>query len=97
MRLVGAGLGLFGFRAIPFVGRDAERDVLWSCLDRVHRDQRPMIVTIHGVAGVGKSRLAQWITQRADELGWAEVLQATHGVFDNPGDGLPSMLVRALR
>jgi eukaryotic-like serine/threonine-protein kinase len=97
IRLVGAGLDLFELRPVPFVGRDSERDLLWSVLGQVQGEQHPRLVTIHGSAGIGKSRLAQWVAQRADELGCAELLVATHDAFANGADGIPRMLARALR
>src|SRR5690606_30475885 len=39
MRLVGAGLGLYGLRAIPIVDREAERDALWSALHEARANE----------------------------------------------------------
>ena len=97
VRLVGAGLQLFGLRTVPFVGRDRERDLLWQDLRSVAQEKRPRLVLLQGAAGVGKSRLAQWLTWRSDELGWAEIMTATHSAFPTGVDGLPHMLAQALR
>ncbi|HYN22990.1 MAG TPA: serine/threonine-protein kinase, partial [Thermoanaerobaculia bacterium] len=65
MKLVGAGLGLYGLRSIPLVGRRAERDVLWQTLAEVHSEQRVRFVLLRGAAGNGKTRLAEGIAERA--------------------------------
>jgi class 3 adenylate cyclase/tetratricopeptide (TPR) repeat protein len=41
----------------PFVGREAELDLLENTLSRTVRDKRPHVFTIYGEPGVGKSRL----------------------------------------
>jgi class 3 adenylate cyclase/tetratricopeptide (TPR) repeat protein len=41
----------------PFVGREAELDLLENTLARTVRDKRPHVFTIYGEPGVGKSRL----------------------------------------
>ena len=97
MKLVGAGLGLFGLRAVPLVGRGAERDELWRALYEVDAREEARIVLLRGTAGVGKSRLVEWICQRAHELGSATILKATHSPTPSPADGLPRMLARHLR
>ncbi len=97
IKLVGAGLGLYGLRAIPLLGRRAERDALWRALARVHAERRAGLVLLHGPAGNGKTHLAEWLAERAHEVGGATVLRAYHG--PNPGaeDGLPRMMARHLR
>src|SRR6185295_8678038 len=97
IKLVGAGLGLYGLRAIPLLGRRAERDALWQALSRVHSERRAGLVLLHGPAGNGKTHLAEWLAERAHEVGGAIVLRAYHG--PNPGaeDGLPRMMARHLR
>jgi serine/threonine protein kinase/tetratricopeptide (TPR) repeat protein len=97
MQLVGAGLGLYGLRSIPLVGRRAERDALWRALAEVHAAQRVRLVLLRGAAGNGKTRLAEWIAERAHEVGGATVLRASHGPSPGPGDGLPRMMARHLR
>ena len=97
MKLVGAGLGLYGLRSIPLVGRGAERDLLWSALQEVHESQQVRLVLLRGAAGNGKTRLAEWIAQRAHEVGGATVLRASHGPSPGAGDGLPRMMARHLR
>lgn len=88
MRLVGAGLGLWGLRPIPLVGRESERDVLWNALREVHKNRRPRGVVLRGAAGTGKSRLAEWLGERAVELGAAHIAWGTHDVLGTPQDGL---------
>jgi serine/threonine protein kinase/tetratricopeptide (TPR) repeat protein len=97
MQLVGAGLGLYGLRSIPLVGRRAEREALWQALARVHAEQRVQLVLLRGAAGNGKTRLAEWIAERAHEVGGATVLRASHGPSPGAGDGLARMMARHLR
>ncbi len=91
------GLRLFGLRSLPIVGRLAERDALWGALHRVHDEARPLLVTVHGEAGIGKSRLVEWLAERAHELGAATLLRAEHGPVPGDGDGLRAMLRRHFR
>lgn len=93
--LVSAGLGLWGLRAIPLVGREAERDALWDALRQVQ--DGPRVIALTGPPGVGKSRLAAWVGRRAVELGVATALVATHGAGEEPGSGLVAMLGRHFR
>ena len=90
----GAGLELFSLRKIPFVDRDAERDRLWEYLQAVDRTGEPTAVLLEGPVGCGKSRLAEWLTRRAHELGAVEVLRATHSEAGGPRDGIGPMLSR---
>ena len=91
------GLGLYGLRAMPFVGRNRERTRLWELLAAMLRDRKPRAVVLRGPAGVGKSRLAEWLTQRTHEVGAAATFKATHAPLPSPLDGLPGLLARALR
>jgi eukaryotic-like serine/threonine-protein kinase len=95
--LFGAGLGLYGLRAVPFVDRIPERDRIWQMLREVCESGRSNGFLITGAAGVGKSELARWMSRRADELGVARVLRATHSRVEVPSDGLEAMLSRFLR
>jgi serine/threonine protein kinase len=71
--LEGRGLGLFGLQDPPLVGRQDERNRLWEELVE-HEGFR--VVALRGGAGVGKSRLAAWLCERAHEVGVAEVFRA---------------------
>ncbi len=97
IKLIGAGLGLYGLRSIPLLGRQAERDALWSKLEKVHDEGQVRLVALRGVAGTGKTRLAEWIAERAHEVGGAIVLRAYHGPNPTADDGLPRMMARHLR
>ena len=97
VRLLGAGLGLWGVRGIPFVGRDAERDALWAALAAVRRTGSARAVIVRGDTGVGKTRLARWLGARAAEVGAATVLHATHSEEGSSRDGLARMAERHLR
>jgi len=91
------GLHLFGLRSVPMIGREAERDRLWAQLLEVCRDERPSAVILSGPAGCGKSRLAEWLCERAHEVGAAGVMRALHTPHGGPSHGLSAMLARALR
>jgi tetratricopeptide (TPR) repeat protein len=97
VRLLGAGLGLYGVRPVPMVGRTAERDALWRALRAVSEDRTTRVVVVHGLAGHGKSRVVEWIAQRADEVGGAAVLRAVHGPIAGPHDGLAGLAASLLQ
>jgi len=96
LALIGAGLSLYGVRAIPLAGRRAERDQLWAALAATVHDGRASLVHVRGTSGVGKTRLAQWLGYRAHELGIADVLVARHGPERGALDGLRPAFVRHL-
>ena len=93
-RLLGAGLGLFGLREPPLIGREAERDLMWEALRQVKATQGARAVLLRGASGVGKSRLARWFAARAHELGAAKVMQARHSPMRSPLDGVAPMIAR---
>ncbi|QDG50577.1 hypothetical protein FIV42_07465 [Persicimonas caeni] len=88
------GMNLFGLRKLPFVDRVDERRCLWEALRQAAGQQRPQAVLVHGAAGCGKSRLIDWLAERAHETGAAEPIQVTHSRPSAPADGLASALVR---
>jgi eukaryotic-like serine/threonine-protein kinase len=90
--LLGAGLGLYGLRQIPLVDRDQERDLVWQALQAVHEGLGSRVVVIRGPAGIGKTRLAEWLVERAAEVGAAVALRAGHGPGGGPLDGLPGLI-----
>lgn len=95
--LAGAGLGLFGLRPVPIVGRDAERTQLWDALRRVHRTGKPQGAMISGAPGSGKSRLVEWLTERSGEVGGAIDFRATHTESHGGSEGLVPMMARFTR
>jgi tetratricopeptide (TPR) repeat protein len=97
VRLLDVGLGLYGLRAIPLIGREAERDRLWGALREVDHHRHCRGVVLRGPSGFGKSRLAEWLCIRAQETGAATVLRAVHGPTPGPAHGVGPMLGRHLR
>ena len=93
----GAGLGLVGMRRLPLVGRVPERDALWAALRAVGDSGRARVVALAGGAGFGKSRLAEWLSERAHEVGAANYLKALHAPTPGPAHGLGPMLGRQFR
>ncbi len=67
------GLGLVGLREGPLLGREAEQEALWDLLGA----DAASVVIIRGLSGVGKSRMAAWLCQRAREVGRA-VARSAH-------------------
>ena len=97
LQLFGAGLALYGLRRPHMVGRIAERDALWSALAEVVSSRRAGAVVLRGAAGTGKSRLAQWLCERAHELGATTALKSVSSVGGGPMDGLAQMVTRHLK
>jgi serine/threonine protein kinase/tetratricopeptide (TPR) repeat protein len=97
VQLVGAGLSLYGLRAVQLVDRDEERDLLWSELAEVVRSGRARVVLLHGPAGTGKSRLVEWLVKRANEVGAARWSKATFGAEQAPGQALQEMALAEWR
>ena len=89
-RLAGVGLGLWSLRHIPLVGHEALRDRLWEQLGEARRGTR--LVVLRGDVGVGKRRVARWLSERAHALGAAHVLAAV--LADK--FALPEMLASSL-
>ncbi len=96
MRLVGAGLGLFGLRRLPVVGREAAQRGLWESALDLDRGAGG-IVLLQGPAGCGKTSLARWLGERLHELGVADVVEGVHGQRAAAADGLGPALGRWLR
>jgi serine/threonine protein kinase/tetratricopeptide (TPR) repeat protein len=92
MRLVGAGLGLWALRSIAMVDRARERDALWEQLRAVRIDRSPRAIVLRGAAGCGKSRLAQWLVERAQEVGAAETMTTSHQVVPDRRHGLARLV-----
>ena len=74
--LIGTGLGMFGFRIFPVVGRDHEQSLLWQELKDCRSKQQTRAVVLEGADGVGKSHLAHWLARRSYEVGASIVLKA---------------------
>jgi serine/threonine protein kinase/tetratricopeptide (TPR) repeat protein len=91
------GLGLFELIEFSPVAREPERDALWGALCRAQEHSSAQAVILEGPSGLGKTFLMEWLAQRADELGCAEVFRARHGPVGGPGDGIGAMLARHLR
>src|SRR5204863_3487213 len=65
----------------PLIGRERERDVLVSALERVKEERSSQLVTVVGAPGIGKSRLIH-------EL-FAAVEQSPELIFWRQGRSLP--------
>ena len=95
--VAGTNLSLFSLRDPPFVGRRRERRRLWESLEEVAEHDSPHVLALRGESGVGKSRLARWLRERAAEIGCATCLRAVHSPTGGTCDGLAAMIERFLR
>jgi len=86
--LSGAGRGLVGLRSVPVVGRQREQSLLWLIFRDAVTRQRGRAVVLQGMAGVGRTRLVNWVAERAHELGVATP------IYGKGGEGLREMMSR---
>ena len=78
-QLVGAGLALAPVRSVRFVGRESERELAWGALRRVRELGSARLLVLRGPAGCGKSRLARWLIETAEERGLAQTFRGDFG------------------
>ncbi|MCL2777572.1 MAG: protein kinase [Polyangiaceae bacterium] len=82
--------GLLSLRPSPMVARDRERQELMDLALSVcagHSPKQRMVLLV-GEAGVGKSRLAEWMCEQVHERGLMWPLRARYGRTPSPLDGL---------
>ncbi len=81
--------GLLALRPCPLVGRERERGLLTEVVERVIRGDGPAhrLVVLEGEAGVGKSRLAEWLCEFVHEHGTMAPLRARYQEVPSPADG----------
>lgn len=92
----GVGLGVYGLRPIPMAGRQLEKKRLWALLRQADRSGHAHAAVVVGRAGMGKTRLAEWMVERALELGAATVLWLGHAEGGSE-DALRGLLLRHFR
>jgi len=85
--------GLLSLRPSPLIARDEERAKLWQivlavCGAPARSQYARRMVAIIGEAGVGKSRLAEWLCEQAHEQGMMVPLRARYGRIATPLDGI---------
>lgn len=91
------GLGLVELQPAPFVGRKAERQLMWQRFEEVISRRQPQVLLLEGKPGVGKTRLAQWLAHRASELGFAMTMRSGHQPDQAPGEAIGRMLRHYMR
>ena len=94
--LDGVGMSLYGLRTVPLVGRRTEKAALWTLLSDTAESGRPRALLLRGPTGVGKSRLAHWLSVSAQESGVAIGMSAKYGEMVGPRHGLSGMVARVL-
>jgi tetratricopeptide (TPR) repeat protein/predicted Ser/Thr protein kinase len=68
----------------PLVGRETERRTIENYVRKVIREGTGALVFVEGEEGIGKSRLAQWMSVRVEESG---VMRAIEGTFNRNAGG----------
>ncbi|MBK8251476.1 MAG: protein kinase [Polyangiaceae bacterium] len=83
-------IGLLGMRPSPFVARSAERAQLMNLVSDVIDSTVPVhrFLVLAGEAGVGKSRLAEWLCEEVHERGLMIPLRARYRTIPEPLDGV---------
>ncbi len=90
------GLGLFGLREPPLIGREAAQTTLWDAW-RAARAGASKLVWLRGEAGVGKRRLARWLCEAIAEAGLAPVWRVPFTSSGRAGTGLWFAVEQQLR
>jgi hypothetical protein len=88
--------GLFGLRDLPTLGRRAERRTMWAAVRAAVVEKRTHAVLLEGPAGVGKSRLASDVLERAVELGVCVAMQTSWSAQGSGDEGLRGLVENLL-
>jgi serine/threonine protein kinase len=82
--------GIMSLRPSPLVAREEERRQLMNIVDDVCAGGKPehRMVALIGEAGVGKSRLAEWLCEQVHETAKMVPLRARYGRIATPLDGV---------
>lgn len=82
--------GILAFRPSPLVGREHETQALLQIVKEATAPDKPAFtfVLLRGEAGVGKSRLAEWLCETVHEHGIAIPLKARYRRTPGPQDGM---------
>ncbi len=82
--------GLLSLRPAPMIGRQPERERLLQEVQEMIHDPRPSLklFVLVGDAGVGKSRVAEWLCEYVHEQGFMHPLRARYGRVPSPIDGI---------
>jgi len=87
--------GILALRPSPIIGRSEERTKLWEHVQQVVMGEGPKqrLVLLRGPAGVGKSRLVEWLCQAVHEQGVMIPLRSRYRRVPGPADGLRGALI----
>ena len=83
VHLLGTGVGLFGLRNLPVIGREKEQDRLWEMLKNTRSQNKTNAMVIRGADGAGKTHIATWLARRAHEVGAGIILRAQFQFSDS--------------
>lgn len=91
--------GLLGLRPSPFIARTAERSRLLEIVNEIETSPEPLhrFVLLTGDAGVGKSRLAEWLCEEVHERGSMIPLRARYRKIAAPLDGVVGAVTQHYR
>ena len=89
------GIGLFHLRPPPLVGRKKAQEELESATQKVLDGKGVSTVLIEGEAGLGKSRLVDWLRARVEEWGLMQVC-LVRSEPQRSGGGLRQAILRML-
>jgi eukaryotic-like serine/threonine-protein kinase len=85
--------GILSLRAPMLVARQEEREQLWAAVENVAADRsRQELIALIGEAGVGKSRVVEWLCAEVHEHGRMLPLRARYGRIPTPLDGITAAI-----
>jgi serine/threonine protein kinase/tetratricopeptide (TPR) repeat protein len=85
--------GILSLRAPMLVARQDERRELWAAVEEVAAGRtRQELIALIGEAGVGKSRIVEWLAAEVHERGVMMPLRARYGRIPTPLDGITAAI-----
>jgi serine/threonine protein kinase/tetratricopeptide (TPR) repeat protein len=85
--------GILSLRAPMLVARNDERRELWNAVEAIAAgNPKQELIALIGEAGVGKSRLAEWLCTEVHERAVMLPLRARYGRIPTPLDGITAAI-----